>query len=360
MPDLEAEVDRVCARDLRVDRSLGPLPLLALSIVLLFSGCGRSGETPTQGASPAEETRAPQRILTLAPSIAEIAFALGLGDRVVGVGDFVLFPPEAAAKPRLGGLINPNLEAMVRLQPDLAILLPSESDIGRPLERLGIETLIVPSETLVDLEAAVLAIGRRCGVEHQAEELQQDLRALLAPDSIGADRRVMIAVGRPAGPPAEILVAGPGTFLDELLTRLGAVNVFADASALYPQISLEQVLARSPDLILEVHAEEQSTEQIAARQRDWQEVLSSSGAADIAVEVISGDWTVIPGPRLPLLYRAMAQALRTVSVSSTPRNGAKPDAVMPALIHREEVFFNGDPPSSLRLETGESEIGTST
>ena len=89
-------------------------------------------------------------------------------------------------------------------------------------------------------------------------------------------------------------------------------------------------------------------------------MLSSSGAADIAVEVISGDWTVIPGPRLPLLYRAMAQALRTVSVSSTPRNGAKPDAVMPALIHREEVFFNGDPPSSLRLETGESEIGTSS
>ncbi len=281
------------------------LALLLLAILPLPLAC-------TEGAPeeiPKARAAAPARILTLAPSVTEIAFALGLGDRVVGVGDYVLWPPEAAGRPRLGGLINPNLEAMVRLEPDLAILLPSEEDIARSLRRLNIEVLTVESESLADLEAAVVTIGRRCSVPARGAELKDELHEALAPRDDAAGRSVMITLGRPLGRPAEVLVAGPGTFYNELLERLGAANAFQDARALYPQISLEQVLARSPDVILEIHTDEQSAQQVAQRQEDWAEALRSLAALAPPVRVISGDWALIPGPRLPRLYRAMAEAL---------------------------------------------------
>lgn len=279
-----------------------------LAVLLLVSACSQA---VPEGSSEEGAAAIPQRILALAPSVAETAFALGLGDRVVGVGDYVHWPPEAAARPRLGGLINPNLEAMVRLRPDLAILLPSEEDIARSLRRLEIEVLTVESESLADLGETAMAIGRRCGVPDRAEELRRGLVRGLAPREIAGGRSVMVTVGRPPGRPAEILVAGPGTFYNELLERLGAVNAFHDAPGLYPQISLEQVLARAPDLILEIHADEQSAPEIAERRQDWAEALSSTAGAGTPVRVISGDWALIPGPRLPRLYGAMAESLNT-------------------------------------------------
>ena len=164
-----------------------------LAVLLLVSACSQA---VPEGSSEEGAAAIPQRILALAPSVAETAFALGLGDRVVGVGDYVHWPPEAAARPRLGGLINPNLEAMVRLRPDLAILLPSEEDIARSLRRLEIEVLTVESESLADLGETAMAIGRRCGVPDRAEELRRGLVRGLAPREIAGGRSVMVTVGR--------------------------------------------------------------------------------------------------------------------------------------------------------------------
>lgn len=240
----------------------------------------------------------------------ETLFALGLGDRVVGVGDYSTWPPEVKDKPRLGGLFNPNLERILSLKPDLAVLIPSERDLAGKLEPLGIDTLVVRNESLADVEESFRIIARRCGVPEAGERLAAEWRAGLAPEPLpGPPLRVMLSVGRQAGRLGDMVIAGQGTSLHELLERLGAENAFADAPGLYPQIGLEEVVGRAPDVILELRVDPPSPELAASLRDDWQALAEIPAVRNGRVEIIAGDYTLIPGPRLPRLYREMRAAL---------------------------------------------------
>ena len=245
----------------------------------------------------------------MAPSLTESLFAMGFGDRVVGVDDYSLWPPAAASKVRLGGLFNPNLERIVALRPDLAVLLPSERDIGVKLERLGIATLIVPAETLADVEKSFVAIAARCGDAAAGERAAAAWRTGLAPQPVPGAPRVMLCVDRQAGRLANLLAAAHGTFLDELLARLGGVNVFADAASRYPQVAMEEVVARAPQIILELRTEPAPPAVVATLIHDWNQLPSVPAVRDRRIEVIAGGFVLVPGPRLPLLYHRMRAAL---------------------------------------------------
>jgi iron complex transport system substrate-binding protein len=282
--------------------------LLLLLPLLLLSACRREREAGAPvAAAPAKPAR---RIIALTPSLVETLFALGLGDRVVGVGDYARWPDAAVRKPHLGGLFNPNLERTVSLRPDLAVLLPSERDFGAKLKPLGIDVLIVPDETLADVERSFPLIARRCGVPAAGDRFAAEWRAGLSlPPLPGPPLEVLISVGRATGRLGEISVAGHGTFLDELLRRLGGVNVFADSPTLYPQISVEEVVARKPDVILELRADPQTPDQAAALAHDWQALAEVPAVKNGAVEILAGTHVLIPGPRLPQFYREMREAL---------------------------------------------------
>lgn len=272
----------------------------ALCGCLLLAGAAFSSPRPA-GDSP------PQRLIALAPSVTEILFALGLGDRVVAVGEYSRWPPEAAAKPRIGGLVDPNLEEIVALRPDLAVLLPSEKDVGEQLQRLGVEVLTVRNETLAEVEDSIATIARRTGVPEAGRELAAQWRTELAPRPLPQRPRVALVLGREPGRLAEILVAGPGTFLDELLGRLGAVNVFADAALRYPQVGLEEVIARAPEVIVELQPEAAAT--ASELRADWQRLQRVQALRQARVEVLTGAHVLLPGPRLPRLLRELAAAL---------------------------------------------------
>jgi iron complex transport system substrate-binding protein len=252
---------------------------------------------------------------------------LSLGDRVVGVGSYTTWPAEAAALPELGGFFDANLERIVALRPDLAVLTASERDLGAKLRGLGIETLEVRVETLAEVERSFHSIAERCGVPEAGRALAARWREGLAPrrsdqpakrrsdqpaerrsDQLGAPR-VLVSVGRSPGKLSQLYVAGPKTFFGELVARLGAVNVFADAPTLYPQVGPEEVLARRPDVVLELRTEPAPPAVAAALRRDWEEMAGLAGGRPPRVVVIAEDYAVIPGPRLPLLYRRMAAAL---------------------------------------------------
>lgn len=262
------------------------------------------------GVAGTESSATPRRIIALAPGNVELLFALGLGDRVVGVGDFTSWPPEAKGRPKLGGLMDANLEAIVALDPDLLVALPSEGRLATRAEALGIEVLRVDSDNLADVEAGIEAIARRCGVESAGEAFLATWRRDLAPRSHkGAAPRVLISIARPAGPPSDVFTAGPGSFPHELLSRLGVINVMADAPAPYPTVGLEEVLGRAPEIILELRAEPVSTELAAALRQDWAAFAELPAVRDGRIAIVAGSHTMIPGPRLPKLYREMAAAL---------------------------------------------------
>jgi iron complex transport system substrate-binding protein len=300
-----------------------PALLLAAAAAAAGPGCGPAGREPpgspgapaTPGAvgAPAAAPAVPRRIVSLAPSLTETLFALGLGERVVGVDDYSAWPPEIAAKARIGGLFNPNLEKLVSLHADLAVLLPSERDVAAKLRGLGIASLVVPTETLADVERSFVAIARRCGVTPAGERLAAAWRSELAPRPVPGAPRVMLSVGRQPGRITGILTPARGTYLDELLARLGAVNVFAGAAGRYPQVGLEEVVARAPRVILELRSEPAPPPVVAALAGDWRQLPTVPAVRDSRIFVIAGDYVLVPGPRLPRLYRRMREALLAAS-----------------------------------------------
>ncbi len=281
------------------------LPALLLPVVV---GCGG----PPGAGDPTGATAGARRLVTLAPSITETVFALGLGERVVGVDEYSKWPPETAALPTLGGLFDPNLEAIAALEPDLAILLPSQRDLGERLAGLGIEVLEVPSDTLADVESAAAVIAERCGVPAAGGRLVARLRRELAPAPLANAPPTALVVGRQPGQLATVLVAAPGTYIDELLARLEAVNVFADAGQPYPQVGLESFVGRRPRALVELQGEPLSEAQRQRLRADW---LAAPGLelAEECVSVIDGSAVLTPGPRLAEIYQRLRAALEACS-----------------------------------------------
>jgi iron complex transport system substrate-binding protein len=282
---------------LRRATSLALVVLISLSVL----GCG---EEP-----PLPEPPAPERIITVAPSLTEVVFALGLGDRVVGVGNHAQWPPEVLSKPRVGGLFDVYLEQIVELDPDLAILLPSEERLQAQMQELGVEVMTVEHETLFDVETSMLQIAERMGVTERGVELAEGFRRDLEPDPLPANHPVLLSVTRDAGNLGEVLVAGPGTFYDELLIRLGVINALAGSDLPYPQISAEQVLRRAPHAIIELQPQMLSSVGEQRLLSDWQQFEELPAARSGCLRVVAGDHTLLPGPRVTRLYRELREAL---------------------------------------------------
>ena len=279
--------------------------VLVAGVLLVARGCGG----PAREAG--RERAVPERIITLAPSAAETAHVLGLDDLVVGVGEYVKWPPELADRPRLGGLFDPDFESIVALAPDLAVLLASEESLRERLEAVGVEVLTVPSDTLGDVERAIERVAERCGVRERGVEVLREWRLALAPDPFDRPLSVVLVVGREARRLGDMVVAGPGTFFDELLARLGARNAFRDVAARYPQIGVEEILRRQPDVVVEVQPHFVNEVFEEALRRDWRELGGLGGLVAPCVAIVQGDHVLVPGPRLPLVYRQLRDALAT-------------------------------------------------
>jgi iron complex transport system substrate-binding protein len=288
-------------------RGSRPARLAAAVAAALAVLASSAGGAAAPAAAPA--IAVPQRIIAVAPSAAELIFALGLGERVVGVGDYVQWPPEARALPRLGGLLDPRLETVAALRPDLAVLLPSERELGERLAALGIAVLVVPHESIADVERAALLIADRAGVPEAGRAFAARWRRELAPAPLPYRPRVFLAIAREPGALGRPLTAGPGSFLAELLTRLGAENAFDDAPLAWPQVALEEVVARRPDVIVELPGRALPPGEAAALRDDWQRLAVLPAVRDGRVLVLDADYALVPGPRLPELYRELRRTL---------------------------------------------------
>ena len=278
--------------------------LLPVLLLALCAGCRRGEE---RAAAPSAASC--QRVIAVAPNLSETLFALGLGDRVVGVDDYSHWPPEVEKLPRLGGLFNPNLEKMVALRPDVAFLVPSERELGEKLRRFGVDSVIVSNEGLADIERSFHTIADRCGVPEAGNRLAAEWREALRPDPLPGKPRVLLSAGRPAGRLADLVVAGPGTFLDELLQRLGAVNAFADAPIRYPEVGMEEIVARAPDVVIELRAAPVPPDVVRQLVDDWKALPQVPAVRNGRIEVIAGDHILIPGPRLPRFYKELRAVL---------------------------------------------------
>jgi len=192
------------------------------------------------------------RVVTLAPSLTETVLELGAGDRLVGVSRFDEFPA-VATLPRVGGFNDVSVEAVVALKPDLVVAQMAPGN-RRPIEalaRLGVPILAVPLTTVADVARAITELGQALGRQARAQALVDALEATRAQMRAQAKTRatsprVLFAYGF-----SPLIVAGPGSFADELLTDCGGTNVAEKSSTGYPSYSLERAVALAPDVIID-------------------------------------------------------------------------------------------------------------
>ena len=198
----------------------------------------------------------PVRIVSLAPSNTEILFAVGAGDNVVGVTDVCDYPydfsawVEAGNMSSIGNYWQPAVEPIIALDPDLVFASTASEDAAETLKNLGYNVLVVEPKTINGVLEAVLLIGRATGNHVEAGEFASDLRDRIdavVNTAAGADSipKVYHEVWGP-----DIQSAGPGTFIDELISLAGGENIFHDAVTSFPIVSPETVIAKNPEVMI--------------------------------------------------------------------------------------------------------------
>jgi len=236
--------------------------LFFIILILVSFACSSfAGET----GSP------PRRIISLAPNVTEILFALGLGDHIVGVTSFCDYPPEAKKKAKIGGMSNPSIEAVITLKPDIVVVTTdgNPEEFEERLRSLNIKTFVFTARRLAELPGGVRELGKALGVPGRAEQLAREIEvALVTAGSKGkgqgtrGDRelhnsehltlsselkrtKVLFIVW-----PEPLIVAGPKTAMDDAIKLLGQENIASSARLSYPKYSLEEVIGQGPEVMI--------------------------------------------------------------------------------------------------------------
>jgi iron complex transport system substrate-binding protein len=252
--------------------------------------------------------------VSTSPSITETLFALGIGDRVVGVSLYCWFPAEATKLPKVGTFLKPDVEVIARLKPNLVFVHPGPGTTARQLERLGIRTVTVERGSFTNVMASILTVGRAAGVGDRADRLRNDLVNRL--DRVKASvagrpsKKFLIIVGRRTGTLTDLVSVGPDSYLDEIARLAGGTNVLGSTRLEYPKISMETIISLAPDVIIDVgemgEFPDDSAARRAATERLWRGQTLVKAARDGQVHASTDQAFVVPGPRMVQVAETMA------------------------------------------------------
>jgi len=235
----------------------------------------------------------PRRIVSLAPSVTETLFALGLGGRLVGVTTYCNYPAEARKLAKIGNFTNPSLEAVVAKRPDLVIGVAGATDPVkvREMERLGLKVVLVSVSNLSDILAAIRSIAALLGNEKEGEKLiakiaaqVEDVKRRVAP---AARRSVLMVVGF-----HPLIAVGGKNFIDELITAAGGDNVAASATQPWLNLPAEVVVAKAPQVIIEAGM---GSERESGKR--WSDLRSVPAVREGRIYSYPSDKILRPGPR---------------------------------------------------------------
>lgn len=280
----------------------------------LGSWCdARSGERPLAGA----RTATPKRVVSLAPSVTETIFALGLGDRLVGVTTYCDYPAAAKRLPKIGGFMNPSLEAIVAKRPDLVIGVSGATDPAKAREMtgLGLRVNLISLSTLKDILDSIKTTARLLGAPAAGEALAGKIVAQIEDVKKHIQhvtrRSTLLVVGlRP------LIAVGRKNFIDELITLAGGENIVGSASQPWLNVPEELVVAKAPQVIIEAGM---GSERDDSNKR-WRDLTSVPAVKEGRVYSYPSDKILRPGPRVGEALAEMARLIHPECFASRSRN----------------------------------------
>ncbi|QIB26452.1 ABC transporter substrate-binding protein [Caloranaerobacter azorensis] len=294
--------------------------VLLLSLVLImaaFTGCIKKKEENIDKKSEINESnkvgaiypleveddfgnkvtieKEPLRIVSLAPSHTEILFAIGLGNRVVGVTNYCNYPEEAKSKEKVGDFFNVNVEKIIELAPDLVIQYgQGKEEVNKRLKEAGIKVLSYEPESIDDVINLIDELGKITNRQRAAKMTIVDMMAKrdFVLSVVSGKEKVKVFYELQAKP---LMTAGPGSFIDELINLAGGENIAKDAKGKYPQFDLEQLIERNPDVYLtSKYGENKTVDSI--KSRDGYENINA--IKNDRVYILDPDIISRPGPRI--------------------------------------------------------------
>ena len=272
-------------------------------------------------ASDVDAQPSPRRVVSLVPSATEALFAMGVGSRLVGVGSYDTFPPEVQRLPRVGALLDPDIERILALKPDLMVCYASQVDLQTQLSRVGISLFRYKHGSLADVVSTIRQLGVAIGAPAEAEALassiDRDLEAVRARAAGLTRPRVMLVIGRESRSLRTISVSGGYGFLHDLVELAGGVNVFGEIKRESLNINTETVLARAPDVILELrYSGSGSPRELDRERRVWEALPGVPAVRTRRVHVLFGGELVIPGPRVVRTASVFAAAIHAAGAAT--------------------------------------------
>jgi len=283
--------------------------LMTFAILSCLTGCDRPPEpqsAPSSGLRPGT-----RRIVAHSPALVEILFAIGAGDEVVGVSQYASSPPAARKLPKIGGLVV-NLERVAELRPTLILSQGDDRNLRRYAKHRGIPLRPYAIESVAEVISATLSLGkltdRSAPAKKEAERIRgafDRARARVGPVRFSA----LLVIGRSPGTLTGCMTNTAG-FLVECLEACGGKNAFADLTGHYPRLSLEAVLDRDPDLIVEVTGAAMSLADQRRLVADWDRLPKLKAVREKRIVVVSGGANLLPGPRVTETLRAFQRALK--------------------------------------------------
>jgi iron complex transport system substrate-binding protein len=268
-------------------------------------------------AGSAQEKRL-SRIVSIIPATTEMLFAIGAGDRLVGVGSFDRFPPEVERLPRVGGLVDPDTERILALRPDLVIVYNTQVDLKSRLDRAGVPYFNYEHRALPDVMDTIRAIGVRvdeaAAAERVASGMERALSKIRAAVSGRPRPRAMLVFGREPGTLRGVYASGGYGFLADLLDIAGSDNVFGEIEQQSVQASTEMILARQPDVIIELrYGDDRRAVNTDRELEAWKALPALPAVRNGRLVLLVGDEFVVPGPRIVNAADRLARALHPES-----------------------------------------------
>ena len=283
-----------------------------LFIAMAFFVWFQTEKLPT--APSASTISVPERIISLAPSITETLFALQAGDKVIAVTDFCRYPQQVQKLPKIGGYLDPNLEQIIRLQPDLVILLQRQQALKKQLAQLGIQTLSIDNSSLSGIRQSIFDIGLAVDQTAKAEQLMNEfdnaLQLLRETVAGQPEPRVLIAIAHSSNTHYldKVYIAGQQDFYNDLLPFVGAKNSYQDSGIRVPALSTEGLLRLNPQIIVDIFPDaEVYSPNIAELRQQWQKLGNIDAIKQGQLHIIQADYAVIPGPRIIQLAEHLAR-----------------------------------------------------
>ncbi len=304
--------------------------LLLTCLVCLTCGCGK--HTPTL-EQPVRRVESPARLISTVPSITEVLFDIGLGDRIVGDSRFTTYPPETKKIEKIGGLHDTSWEKIIALKPDLVLMLIGKESCGMQFPELGVETLLLDHRSMEGVLESYELIGKRFGPDVMKDAmvgkdaLEKKLKAIQSKSAIFEPVRVLVCVDRDreSGKIQNAYVAGTSPYFQDAIRWAGGTNVAETTGLAFPNMSAEGLLAMNPDVIVDLMisevvkrsgnssdagSERKEADIVAACVADWRTLGNEVNAVKTGrIYVLTENYATIPGPRTPLFVEKLFEIL---------------------------------------------------